>query len=220
MDFREYDISWDDGEVLVTGTIHEPVTWDFSIRISPDDIPGMLRVGLNRATFRLTLDWVLRRSPGQRPGAESTGARVPAPTREQTRRGVRERAAPRMLAPTPADDATPLVEGVLEAALDDPAVSLEQRSDAPPAATPPPSPPVELQIVAIEEAQHELPDETPPEPPAGEAPAAEPSAAPSAAVHRRSSRRQRYHVAESAPAPAAGTDGAQPEPARTGTESR
>lgn len=58
MDFREYRIARDGDDVVVSGMIHEPVTWDFTIRISGDDIPGMLRVGLHRETLSLAARWV------------------------------------------------------------------------------------------------------------------------------------------------------------------
>jgi len=63
MDFREYTVSRDGPEVLVTGQIKEPVKWDFSIRISQDDIPGMLKIGLNRHALRLIVRWVLHLKP-------------------------------------------------------------------------------------------------------------------------------------------------------------
>ena len=50
MDFREYEVARDGDEVVVSGTIREPVNWDFTIRINGDDIPGMLRLGLHRHT--------------------------------------------------------------------------------------------------------------------------------------------------------------------------
>ncbi|HVA75418.1 MAG TPA: hypothetical protein VNF71_12740 [Acidimicrobiales bacterium] len=59
MDFREYDIARDGDEVVVSGTIREPVNWDFTIRFSGDDIPGMLRVGLHRHTLSLAARWIL-----------------------------------------------------------------------------------------------------------------------------------------------------------------
>ena len=63
MDFREYEITCEGDEVVVSGRIREPVNWNFSLRISQEDIPGMLRIGLNRATLRLGIRWALRRKP-------------------------------------------------------------------------------------------------------------------------------------------------------------
>jgi len=61
MDFREYEIKREGDEVVIAGTIHEPVTWDFSIRIEPGDIPGMLRVGINHHTLGLGARWIFHR---------------------------------------------------------------------------------------------------------------------------------------------------------------
>lgn len=58
MDFREYEVTRDGDEVLVTGTIKKPVHWDFSIRMSPDDIPGMIKVGLSPATIGMFFRWL------------------------------------------------------------------------------------------------------------------------------------------------------------------
>lgn len=58
MDFRRYDIRRDENEVLITGTITEPVTWDFSIRIEPDDFPGLIKVARSRAMISLFLLWL------------------------------------------------------------------------------------------------------------------------------------------------------------------
>ncbi|RIK06119.1 MAG: hypothetical protein DCC49_11785 [Acidobacteria bacterium] len=58
MDFREYEVTREGDEVLVTGTIKKPVHWDFSIRMSPDDIPGMLKVALSPATIGMFFRWL------------------------------------------------------------------------------------------------------------------------------------------------------------------
>lgn len=56
MDFREYSVVRDGAEVVIQGTIHEPVHWDFSIRLCEDDLPGIARVALQRRM----LGWLLR----------------------------------------------------------------------------------------------------------------------------------------------------------------
>ena len=38
MDFREYDVIRNGDEILVVGTINEPVHWDFTIRMCEDDL--------------------------------------------------------------------------------------------------------------------------------------------------------------------------------------
>lgn len=58
MDFREYEVTRDGDEVLVSGTIKKPVHWDFSIRMGPDDIPGMIKVGLSPATIGMFFRWL------------------------------------------------------------------------------------------------------------------------------------------------------------------
>jgi hypothetical protein len=56
MDFREYTVTRDGPELFILGTIHEPVHWDFSIRLCEDDLPGIARVLLQRRM----LGWLLR----------------------------------------------------------------------------------------------------------------------------------------------------------------
>lgn len=58
LDFREYEIERVGDEVVISGTIHDPVNWEFTIRVEPQDIPGMLRVGVNPHTLRLALGWL------------------------------------------------------------------------------------------------------------------------------------------------------------------
>lgn len=58
MDFREYDVTREGDDVLVSGTIKKPVHWDFSIRMSPDDIPGMLKVAFSPATIGMFFRWL------------------------------------------------------------------------------------------------------------------------------------------------------------------
>ncbi len=44
MDFREYKIVREGEELVVVGTIRDPVNWDFTIRVCEDDIIGMRRL--------------------------------------------------------------------------------------------------------------------------------------------------------------------------------
>jgi hypothetical protein len=82
MDFRDYEIARDGDEVVVAGTIREPVNWDFTIRINGDDIPGMLRLGLHRYTLAMALRWVFHRASKAPPVPEAppvaTRSRTPA----------------------------------------------------------------------------------------------------------------------------------------------
>jgi hypothetical protein len=94
LDFREYDISREGDDVVISGTIREPVTWNFSIRIRQDDIPGMLRVGLSRHTLRMGVRWALRRKnreiavDGSGPAPAENDAQAPRPARKRVRRTV------------------------------------------------------------------------------------------------------------------------------------
>lgn len=81
MDFREYEVTRDGDEVLVSGTITKPVHWDFSIRMSPDDIPGMLKVALSKATIGMFFRWLnpfKRRNKGEDEEGGVSGAAAKA----------------------------------------------------------------------------------------------------------------------------------------------
>ena len=56
MDFREYTVRREGDEIVIMGTIHEPVHWDFSIRMCEDDLAGVAQV----ATRKTMLVWLLR----------------------------------------------------------------------------------------------------------------------------------------------------------------
>jgi hypothetical protein len=118
MDFRDYEIARDGDEVVVTGTIREPVNWDFTIRINGADIPGMLRLGLHRHTLAMAVRWVFHRrgktkavpdvprSPSEASQAEAR-ARTPAVS---PRAVVRDSGAePMPAAPKPTPVAVPSV---------------------------------------------------------------------------------------------------------------
>ena len=51
MDFREYEAIREGDEIVIVGTIREPVTWDFSIRMCEDDIPGMAQLLMSRSVL-------------------------------------------------------------------------------------------------------------------------------------------------------------------------
>ncbi len=61
MDFREYDVIREDNELIIVGTIRDPVNWDFSIRMCEDDIPGFTRLLLRRPLLGLLLRALFRR---------------------------------------------------------------------------------------------------------------------------------------------------------------
>lgn len=55
LDFREYEAVRVDDEIVVVGTIRDPVNWDFTIRICEDDVPGMASLVLRRSMLGLLL---------------------------------------------------------------------------------------------------------------------------------------------------------------------
>jgi len=61
LDFREYELVRTEDEVVIVGTIRDPVTWDFSIRICQDDIPGMAGLVLRRVMIGHLLRGLFRR---------------------------------------------------------------------------------------------------------------------------------------------------------------
>jgi len=90
MDFREYTVARDGPELLILGTIHEPVHWDFSIRLCEDDLPGITRVLLRRRMLGWLLRAVFRRDRhahwSQDARRTSRGQRPPAGRRRQALR--------------------------------------------------------------------------------------------------------------------------------------
>ncbi len=61
MDFREYDAIREGDELVIVGTIRDPVNWDFSIRMCEDDVPGFTRLLLRKPMLRLLLRSIFRR---------------------------------------------------------------------------------------------------------------------------------------------------------------
>jgi hypothetical protein len=55
MDFREYDVVREGNEILVVGTIRDPVNWEFSIRMCEDDMAGVARIAMRKSTLGLLL---------------------------------------------------------------------------------------------------------------------------------------------------------------------
>lgn len=48
MDFRRYGIVQEGEEVHIKGTITEPVIWNFVITFTRDDIPGLIKIALDK----------------------------------------------------------------------------------------------------------------------------------------------------------------------------
>jgi hypothetical protein len=112
MDFREYEIKREGDEVVIVGTIHEPVTWDFTIRIEPRDIPGMLRVGINHHTLGLGARWIFHRKANHAEaatvagnGSDAAEAAVEAEQQPTAGRAGRPGGLARGISPVPASAA-------------------------------------------------------------------------------------------------------------------
>jgi len=110
MDFREYEVTREGDEVVVSGTIREPVNWDFTIRISGDDIPGMLRLGLHPYTLAMAVRWAFRRNSKAPPAPEAPPTATRAHTPGVSPRAVRADpgTAPPPVAARPTRVAAPL----------------------------------------------------------------------------------------------------------------
>jgi hypothetical protein len=63
MDFREYEIVREGDEIVVVGTIRDPVNWDFTIRVCEDDLAGLLRLGTHRSFLGMILGSLFKRKP-------------------------------------------------------------------------------------------------------------------------------------------------------------
>ncbi len=70
MDFREYEVIREGKEIVIVGTIRDPVTWDFSIRMCEDDISGMARLLLCKPVIGLLLRVFFGRKPNHHWTAE------------------------------------------------------------------------------------------------------------------------------------------------------
>jgi hypothetical protein len=58
MDFREYTVVREGDELVVVGTIRDPINWDFTIRMCEDDLAGLVALGANRSVFGLVMRWL------------------------------------------------------------------------------------------------------------------------------------------------------------------
>lgn len=61
MDFREYEVVREGDEVIIRGSIREPVRWDFSIRMCEDDLAGLAKVATRRTTIGFLFRALTRR---------------------------------------------------------------------------------------------------------------------------------------------------------------
>jgi hypothetical protein len=53
MDFRYYKLIKDkkNGDLVVIGNMQDPVTWEFTLRLEPDDIAGLVKLLFNFSLF-------------------------------------------------------------------------------------------------------------------------------------------------------------------------
>lgn len=55
MDFREYEVLLEGDELIVVGTIRDPVSWDFSIRFCEDDYLAIVKLAFHPQTIKAVL---------------------------------------------------------------------------------------------------------------------------------------------------------------------
>ena len=93
MDFREYEVVREGDEVVIVGTIRDPVNWDFSIRFCEDDMVGMVRFAMTRQTIGLVLRALFKRKRHHHWGQErSEHVAEGKRRREQAKEKAAERA--------------------------------------------------------------------------------------------------------------------------------
>jgi hypothetical protein len=119
MDFREYEVVRDGDEVVIVGTIRDPVTWDFTIRFCEDDVPGVTKLVLRKGMVSLLLRSIFKRKKHHHWNQEHSehlaeGKRRHAVAREKAEERVRaskETSAPRKVRPPRAVGRTAAEEG-------------------------------------------------------------------------------------------------------------
>ena len=84
LDFREYEVVRVDDELVVVGTIRDPVNWDFTIRICEDDVAGMTRLVLRRSMIGLLLRAFFKRKKRHHWGQEPAEHLAEGTRRRQT----------------------------------------------------------------------------------------------------------------------------------------
>ncbi len=61
MDFREYQVIREGDEIVVVGTIRDPVNWDFSIRMCEDDLAGLTHLAKKKSMLGIILRSLFKR---------------------------------------------------------------------------------------------------------------------------------------------------------------
>ncbi len=93
LDFREYEVVREGDELVIVGTIRDPVNWDFSIRLCEDDMVGMIRFAMTRQTIGLVLRSLFKRKRHHHWGQEhSEHVAEGKRRREQAKQKAAERA--------------------------------------------------------------------------------------------------------------------------------
>lgn len=93
LDFREYELVRAGDELVVVGTIRDPVNWDFTIRICEDDVSGLTWLVLRRAMVGFLLRALLNRRKRHHWGQERAEHLAEGKRR---RRAARENAVERV----------------------------------------------------------------------------------------------------------------------------
>jgi hypothetical protein len=70
MDFREYELLLEGDELVVVGTIRDPVSWDFSIRFCEDDYLAIVKLAFHPQTIKAVLRAMLHRAKGHHWGKD------------------------------------------------------------------------------------------------------------------------------------------------------
>ena len=70
MDFREYELLVEGNELVVVGTIRDPVSWDFSIRFCEDDYLAIVKLVFHPQTIKAVLRAILHRAKGHHWGKD------------------------------------------------------------------------------------------------------------------------------------------------------
>jgi hypothetical protein len=102
MDFREYEVVREGDEIVIVGTIRDPVNWDFTIRVCEDDFAGITHLAASMKLLGFMLRSIFKRKKHHHWSQEheehiSEGKRRLVIAREK----AAERAADSMEAPAP-----------------------------------------------------------------------------------------------------------------------
>jgi len=101
MDLREYAVVREGDELVIVGTIRDPITWDFTIRLCEDDLAGVLGLATNRNVFGLIVRWLFGRHPKHHWSQERAEHLAEGKKRLLLAQECAEEKAARALQPTP-----------------------------------------------------------------------------------------------------------------------